>query len=517
MLRKIKQKIIRKVSKQYKNLVNSENNLLIVKILYDFKKENISSIDIWDSFFFKENIEKKNQIIKQYFFSHFIFENKIFSRSLLYFCNINKPGIFLLPVFALKVLKNNNVKINYLLSVIFFKLYELLKLLKSFFFFLKIIYKSIYQFLFSKNYINRGLYFFNTVEKILPSKKNGCDMITSIIRNENLNNINKKSIYSDCKKKYKNINDVDFFDIHILYDFRSTLIFFFQFLILFIYGILSFFSNKWYISFLLEEKIRQILINLANKKNLPSKIYFNQTSFIYRPMWTYENYKKKFEISMILYSSNYYDSEFYNFFLELMNWPEYFVSSRNYKSKLEQILNYKFNTVICDYIGWNDTDKILKKKFDITIFDDEPFRIWYQTTFLVFDDHRTEAMCTKFITDLLNTLKNKNLKISIKLKKNNLNKTPKKYLKLFNNNKNFEFIDPSYPAHDLILSSRAVISFPFSSTACLAKKLNKPCVYYYPLKLNNKPWVDDGIKILQNQDQLTKWLEENNFLNKNEY
>ena len=175
------------------------------------------------------------------------------------------------------------------------------------------------------------------------------------------------------------------------------------------------------------------------------------------------------------------------------------------------MLSNKFNTIICDYIGFNDTDKILKKKFDIVIFDDEPFRHWHQTYLLKFNDHWNERMCIKFITDLLNIFKNKNLKISIKLKKNNLIKTSKKYLNLFKNNKTFEFIDPSYSAHDLILSSRAVISFPFSSTACLAQKLNKLCVYYYPLRLNNKPWVDDGIKILENQDQLKKWLEENNF------
>ena len=102
-------------------------------------------------------------------------------------------------------------------------------------------------------------------------------------------------------------------------------------------------------------------------------------------------------------------------------------------------------------------------------------------------------------------------KISIKLKKYNSIKTPKKYLKLFNNNKTFEIIDPTYSAHDLILLSRAVICFPFTSAAQLAKKLNKLSVYYYPLALNNKPWVDEDIKILQNQDQLKKWLEENNF------
>jgi len=141
MLTKIKQKFIFRLTKQYKNLTNSKDNQFILKILYDLKKENFSSIGAWDSFFFKENAEKKNQIVKQFFFHNFIYENKIFLRSLLYFFNINKPGIFLLPVFALKVLKKNNVKINYFLSFIFFKLYELFKLLKSLFFFLKINYQ----------------------------------------------------------------------------------------------------------------------------------------------------------------------------------------------------------------------------------------------------------------------------------------------------------------------------------------------------------------------------------------
>ena len=44
---------------------------------------------------------------------------------------------------------------------------------------------------------------------------------------------------------------------------------------------------------------------------------------------------------------------------------------------------------------------------------------------------------------------------------------------------------------------KLVVSYPFSTTALIAKKQNIESIYYFPSKLKNKPLVDEDIKILE--------------------
>jgi len=110
--------------------------------------------------------------------------------------------------------------------------------------------------------------------------------------------------------------------------------------------------------------------------------------------------------------------------------------------------------------------------------------------------------------DLKEIFKDKNLVVAIKCKKFNKIKTPKKYLKLFDNKLNLRILSPEYSAWDIINSSKLIISFPYSSTAILAKKLKKQSIYYFPDKIINKPWVDENIKIIEGHYQLKKYINE---------
>ena len=241
------------------------------------------------------------------------------------------------------------------------------------------------------------------------------------------------------------------------------------------------------------------------------KIYFNQTSFIYRPLWTYLDKKKEFDISMILFGANIYEKSSAEVFFSTMTWPHYFVWSKNWEKKLKKTLYFNFKVTVCDYIGFNDTKKKISEKFDVLIFDDEPFRDWYHSCLLRNNDHWNTLSCIKYINDLKKVFKEKNLVVALKLKKFNKVKTPKKYLKLFDNKINFRILSPECSAHDIINSSKLIISFPFSSTAILAKKLNKESVYYFPDKMNNKPWIDEHIKIVEGYQQLQKYIDEMDF------
>jgi polysaccharide biosynthesis PFTS motif protein len=143
----------------------------------------------------------------------------------------------------------------------------------------------------------------------------------------------------------------------------------------------------------------------------------------------------------------------------------------------------------------------------VIIFDDEPFRNWYSTSYLKYEDHWNEENCFDYLSDLIEVFSKKNFKIAIKLKKFNTKKTTKKYLKFINDNKfNLIFIDPKFSSIEIVRKVKLVISFPFSSTALLAKKQNIDSIYYFPLKLENKPLFDEDIKIIEGKKELLNYL-----------
>lgn len=55
---------------------------------------------------------------------------------------------------------------------------------------------------------------------------------------------------------------------------------------------------------MLTESLKRFQIKKNKKNNLAKKYYFNQSSHIYRPLWTYEAEKKGSEIIFYFYSTN---------------------------------------------------------------------------------------------------------------------------------------------------------------------------------------------------------------------
>ncbi len=501
MLKKFKNKIILRILRSYKILANTndkEKSYEILSHLMQFNKFT-NKYNFLDQYFFGNLLEESNIIVKQFFFHTFVYENKIFNRFLLYFFYKKGMSFFVLPKFALEIL-DKKIKINFILSFILFKIYQIIKIFKGIFFFLLVIVKSLSP---KKQVLKNGVLFFNAVKKLFPYKNPGFDMISSILRNDNKVD---HTFYSDLKSSDLS-NSTNYLNLFNLKKLSYLFYFFLHFIILLFFSILGLFTKKWYLPLLFEEALKKKIIDLTDKEFLPNKIYFNQTSFIYRPMWTYNKNRKIFDVAIIMFGLNIYKSDANESFFTLMNWPEYFLWSNNHKNKLSQILNYSFKYTICDYIGFNDTKNSFDKKIEVIIFDDEPFRSWYKTSYIKYDDHWNEEDCLNYLKDLIEVFSKKEIKVGIKLKKFNNTKTTKKYLKFINDNKfNFVIIDSKFSAIEIIKKVKLVVSYPFSTTALIAKKQNIESIYYFPSKLKNKPLVDEDIKILEGKQELLKYL-----------
>ena len=95
----------------------------------------------------------------------------------------------------------------------------------------------------------------------------------------------------------------------------------------------------------------------------------------------------------------------------------------------------------------------------------------------------------------------------IKLKRSNLNKLySKKYKNYLNKNKKFNILKYEYSPQDIVNKFDKVICIPFSSTAYIAKLMDKKVCYYDVVGIHEdfKKTIKD-IPIINNFSDLQKW------------
>ena len=118
---------------------------------------------------------------------------------------------------------------------------------------------------------------------------------------------------------------------------------------------------------------------------------------------------------------------------------------------------------------------------------------------------------SKFYEDLLEVIKDKNVYLAIKRKKEFSENLEKKYIKniyeKLKRNPQVIYINPKISPYRLIQRTMCTVSLPFTSTSVAANILNKNSVYYDPIKKINK---DDpsrcGIEVINDKNRLREWV-----------
>ena len=323
----------------------------------------LKNFGLLEKFFFKNINTDINLVIKQYVIANLFFENKNFGKSVLFFSGVNRSMIYYFPIQLLEKLKKN-YKINIFLSLLLFKIYEIKENLKGIYFFINTILKSLNCVFKKKNNPKKYIYFCNTLEKLLPKKENGFDMITSVIKNEKIST-EEFELFHDFREDGKQFLNIKYKNIFILDRISKIFLFFIIGIKLILISFIGIFFNKWYFSLLIREMLKKSIIEI-NSDQLAKKYFFNFTYYIYRPLWTYAAEKNNSEISMIFQATNFYQKNVHNRnYLYLMSWPEYQVWNDHQKNYFNKILNGKCKFKVCKYIDFNDSKKKLNEKYDL--------------------------------------------------------------------------------------------------------------------------------------------------------
>jgi len=263
---------------------------------------------------------------------------------------------------------------------------------------------------------------------------------------------------------------------------------------------------------------------ILKKKNIFELVFFNNSAFSFRPLWTFaQELKKKKSCIFYFYSTNnralnnyltkdiFYDTSSSN----LLNWSNYLVWSREQLSWLKTKDKNLFNYQLTNFIPFEGNKIYINtnSKKNIVLFDTPPQNQYYYSFMINHYNIYTANYVIKFLDDLIKNLINKDYQILIKLKRN-LNKEyhHNKYLnfiKKIENVDNLKILKENYSTESVLKSSYASISIPFTSTALISKFYKVKTVYYDPSgKLDNNFNMNKKIKLLLGEKALLSWLQQ---------
>jgi polysaccharide biosynthesis PFTS motif protein len=472
-----------------------ENDRLkeLYNILDQIQKSHIYINNKDNSFFFTNTTKNIDYVYNQYLFNNIATRdlNEQLLLSLVFSKKITHP----LPPHWIKILKNNNLAVNSIISRFNFLIFLLKKYLVNFYLSLKSLKNNVYKNpcnLFPENYIQ----FCDITKQSLPlhinNQKNWNIIDWAINWHKSEKKFNK-IFHNVCTKRILYLNyEIDSAKYFIKSKSKIKILFW-----VVISTILSFYyllKGKFSYAILLYEAFENKIYNEIPKNNLANEYLFSISS-LYRPLWTYtvENFGSK--ITLFGYASSFggFKSKNTNEILESeydnTTWPNILFWTNNYVEFIKSKVSENINVEKVDYpIYLSDNDialPTLPKKF-ITIFDITPVDDFNISRSLCNLKYRNPETAISFLLDIYKIAEEFNYKIIWKQKRKYSSIHSIEYIKFcekFQEQKNIINIDPETSAFRLIQKSNIVISVPFTSTAFIADFFNKRSLFYDPKKL----------------------------------
>tara|TARA_A100001011_G_C14128261_1_gene764289 strand:- start:132 stop:1019 length:888 start_codon:yes stop_codon:yes gene_type:complete len=285
---------------------------------------------------------------------------------------------------------------------------------------------------------------------------------------------------------------------------------------------------KWKLPILLKELLSAKIVRSTSDELLFKNYFFNNSSWVFRPLWTYEAEKKNSKVIMYFYASNLESAhrndkniEMPINFYRMMTWKRYFVWDYYHAQTLKNFLKIndeiKSNSIKFKVVGpipFEDKKLNLnlnKKNINIILFDIPLYRRANSYYFDFEVSFYTYKVLKRFYSDILKICRNKentNVKLYVKTKRNiNIFDHDKRYKNLiFKLSKDIELIEPVMSPIKLSRYFDACISLPFTSTSRIFKNLGKKAIYFDPVQYFKKDHkAAKNIEIL-NYNDLKKWI-----------
>jgi polysaccharide biosynthesis PFTS motif protein len=275
--------------------------------------------------------------------------------------------------------------------------------------------------------------------------------------------------------------------------------------------------GRWWSGVLLREAILLHYVRNLPVSALARAYYFNNSSWILRPLWTYEAERSGSRIAMIFYSTN--NDRFcvrghwtpVSAGMTIMTWPT-FVVWDEYQTDLLRTFCPRAEFEIVGSVPLSDGSDEVVPRADIAMFDVTAFRPVLLASLGVPMVYYDAPIVEAFLEDVISSANELGLTVAWKSKRDVGRAAHPRYrakqMQIASAG-DVRLIPPEVNALRVIDNTRVVISMPFTSTAIVAAILGKPSAYYDPTgELEFLPRAAHGLSVLRTRDELLAWLRE---------
>jgi len=440
-------------------------------------------------------------------FNQLIFE-KLFSRFRLYrLYNLNKKIIFPIPTELINRIKQDH-EINIFFSKLFFYTYCFVFSLKSIIFFLK--YFLVQIFLYKKDRsvdIYNKIFFCNVIEANVSNNIDDDTFVSWYIKKTKQRKKNIFLVNSKLNKKKLDFLKESSILPNIGFGFELINLFT-KFFILYLYNFKEFLFGRPIFLLATEELLKALIFSVVKKRAICNEYVFLNRTYIYRPLWTYIAEERKSKIILAFFSTNQGIYIKGNSWTNI-SWPRFYVWDDIQIKFLKEYNRIEADYFKFDYIpSIDDNHKDQIPVADLCVFDDPPLSSIHDALFGQTDPIYNFRNCNKFLDDIVDIASSLNLTVNFKLKRN-YKSIHSGYLKKIDKIKysKFSFINPNISPKRLIEKSKITISFPFSTTALIAKNFGQENIYYSPLEIDNIYKIcTRRIEIIANKSKLKEFI-----------
>ena len=508
---------LRMISKGYKQLKNKDNLQLLDRLKSDltggFDKE------FSDTIFTKivGGVKIPSVALKQYYIFKIISATR-FNKAVLYAHGTRNGISFPLPLSSQRSIVNNNIAVNRIMSTVLW----ILSIIKRYLIGVAVYFRSISKnIIYSKVVVTKKKYirFYGLSNHNLPiENKVTFDTVSWFLRYMKGHDI--EAVVHDVlvPNNYVN-NGIDIYyskdeipAINNVYHFIKFII---NGLLLLIYSFVKLLCGQWQYAFLLGELIKALELKYVGKNVLPFECMFNNSEWIYRPLWSYVAESRGCNIQFYFYSTNIEQFKFKSGYQlqpnnwDLCTWSNYLVWDKCQENFIRREVKYFSNIKIVGHIWGTDCDKVLQNLpvDSIAVFDIQPTKPSVYMELGLSYEYYTPEVIWQFIDDIYDVFNQKN-NLALKQKRRVEGRVHEKYSKLINEleGEGLDMINPCVSAIRVIDACKTVISLPFTSTALIGMEAGKTSIYYDPTgKLQKDDRAAHGIILISEKKELEQW------------
>lgn len=277
-------------------------------------------------------------------------------------------------------------------------------------------------------------------------------------------------------------------------------------------------TGKWWYALILNQATYAANFRYSKRQRIALEYLFPNSSWIYRPLWTYQAEHRGAKISFYFYSTN---CELIqteqtpapiNFGWQAMTWPRYLVWDQYQADFIRRAVGEDSEIQIVGQIWFSDSLKQLPDPDgkSVAVFDVTPTR---SSTYQMLGS-RYEYFISQttilFLKDICQVVGSFGYKLMWKQKRNVGSRAHPEYrhfIKSIVGCETFIVVNPDISASKVIEKCEIVISMPFTSTALIAREIGKPSCYYDASGIVQKEdKASHGIDIISGPEELQNWF-----------